>query len=130
METRLFTLSEANNLIPELETALRKIQAVRAFLQSIQVEIQKARDHASGGGGSPIGPSYIKGLEFIVSRIEKIQESGVVLKDLERGLCDFPALRDGDQVYLCWKLGEPEIRWWHPLDSGFSGRQPLEPESV
>jgi hypothetical protein len=56
---------------------------------------------------------------------EDINELGVEIKDLERGLCDFPSLRDGRVVYLCWLLGEDSIEWWHDTDTGFSGRQPL-----
>jgi hypothetical protein len=126
---RVFTLGEANSLIPELENLLLQIRSARRYLQSIQPEIQKARDQAEPNGGSAQGPLYLKGLEYIIQRLEKIQEMGVLVKDLERGLCDFPFMRDGDMVYLCWKLGEPEIQWWHALDTGFAGRQPLGDET-
>jgi hypothetical protein len=126
---RVFTLGEANSLIPELENLLLQIRSARRYLQSIQPEIQKARDQAEPNGGSAQGPVYLKGLEYIIQRLEKIQEMGVLVKDLERGLCDFPFMRDGIMVYLCWKLGEPEIQWWHALDTGFAGRQPLGDEN-
>ena len=62
----------------------------------------------------------------ITQRIHAIAELGVILKDLEVGLVDFPAHRNGREVYLCWRLGEDHIGWWHEIDSGFAGRQPLE----
>ena len=126
MEERVFTIGEANSILPELETLLTQIKEARRFLHKMRGEIKKARDHAEEGGGSPQGPLYIKCLEFITKRLEKIQEMGVVVKDLERGLCDFPFMRDGRLVYLCWMLGEPDVQWWHATDTGFSGRRPLD----
>lgn len=128
MEQHVFTLGEANSLLPELETQLAQILKTRKYLHYIRDEIQKARNHAEQGGGSIKGPSYVKGLETIIKRLENIQEKGVVVKDLEKGLCDFPFIRDGEVVYLCWMLGESEIKWWHDVHTGFSGRQPLDPE--
>jgi hypothetical protein len=60
------------------------------------------------------------------SLIERVQEMACELKDIEQGLIDFRTEREGREVYLCWKLGEPDIRWWHELDAGFAGRRPLE----
>ena len=126
MDDRIFTIGEANSILPELETLLTQIKEARRFLYKIRSEIKKARDHAEQGGGSAKGPLYIKCLEFITKRLENIQEMGVLVKDLERGLCDFPFIRDGEVVYLCWMLGEPEVGWWHATDTGFSSRRPLE----
>ena len=68
--------------------------------------------------------------EHIAARLEQINALGVLVKDLDTGLIDFPTLRDGHEVYLCWKLGEGErIQWWHEIEDGFAGRQPLDPES-
>ena len=128
MEQHVFTLWEANSLLPELETQLAQILKTREYLHHIKDEIQKARNHSEQGGGSIKGPSYVKGLEYIIKRLETIQAKGVVVKDLEKGLCDFPFIRDGEVVYLCWMLGESEIKWWHDTHTGFSGRQPLDPE--
>ncbi len=61
-----------------------------------------------------------------MQRIAEIDELGITVKDLDMGLIDFPCLRDGREVYLCWKLGEPGIDWWHEIDAGYAGRQPLE----
>jgi hypothetical protein len=126
MDDRIFTLGEANNLVPELETKFAQIQKVRQFLYQIRGEIKKARDCAQANGGSPMGPSYLTALEYIMKQVEQIQLHGIVVKDLEKGLCDFPFMLDGRMVYLCWKLGESEIQWWHETDTGYAGRKPLD----
>jgi hypothetical protein len=72
-----------------------------------------------------VAPYYISALEQINDRLQKIQELGVLVKDIEMGLCDFPHLHEGRVVYLCWKLGEPEVGWWHEVHSGYASRQPL-----
>jgi hypothetical protein len=128
MEERIFTLNEANHQLPQLEELLTEIKHLRKFLGSIEAEIKKASGHAVQGGGSPFGPSYLKTLERMLKNIEQINEMGVLVKDLDKGLCDFAYMMDGRVVYLCWKLGETEIGWWHETNAGFAGRQPLEKE--
>lgn len=124
---RIFSLGEASGLLPELEAILTGIKLERRLLEKIAPEIKKAFDKASHGGGSPYGPRYMKAIERILGGIEKIQEMGVLVKDLDRGLCDFPYMLDGRVVYLCWKLGEERIEWWHEVNTGYTGRQPLHP---
>jgi hypothetical protein len=128
MEERIFTLDEATRLLPQLEELLTEIKRFRKFLVSIEAEIKKASGHAAQSGGSPFGPSYLKTLEQIIKSIEQINDMGVLVKDLDKGLCDFAHMMDGRMVYLCWKLGESEIGWWHETTAGFAGRQPLEKE--
>ena len=123
---RLFTLSEANQLIPQLEDHLTAIRRAKGVLIRTKEEIKKASSKAQFGGGSYAGHHYISALEQISERLRAIQEVGVLIKDLDMGLCDF-AHQMGDRVvYLCWKSGEKQIRWWHEIHSGYTGRQPLE----
>jgi len=124
-EERIFSLAEANSLLPQLEELLLEIRKERKLLAKVEAEVKKAGDHAKQDGGTVYGPRYIRAMEHITRTIEKIHEMGVLVKDLEKGLCDFPYLLDGRVVYLCWKLGEVEIRWWHETHTGYSGRQPL-----
>ncbi len=126
IEDRMFTVGEANNLVPELESHMREIQHVRRFVVGIRNEIQKARDKLSSNGGSMKGPAYLRALEHIMKRVENIQRKGILVKDLEKGLCDFPFMLDGRVVYLCWRVGEAEVGWWHETDTGFSNRKPLD----
>jgi hypothetical protein len=89
-------------------------------------EIQKASAQAQYGGGSSLGHLYISGLQQVSTNLQAIHELGVLVKDMDIGLCDFPHLREGRVVYLCWKLGEDEIRWWHETTTGYKDRCPLE----
>jgi len=123
---RLFTLSEANHLIPQLNTRLMSVRQAKAVLARTKEDIQKASAQAQYGGGSTVGPLYISSLQQISTNLQAIHEMGVLVKDLEMGLCDFPHLRDGRVVFLCWKLGEQEIKWWHETSTGYKDRCPLE----
>jgi len=123
---RLFTLSEANHLIPQLNTRLTSVRQAKAVLTRTKEDIRKASARAEYGGGSTVGPLYISSLQQISTNLQAIQEMGVLVKDLEMGLCDFPHLRDGRVVFLCWKFGEQEIKWWHETSTGYKDRCPLE----
>ena len=122
---KLFTLEEANTMLPELRRLFAGIKAERAVLQRFAPEAKRAHQHANEGGGTEVGQRYAHALYTVMDRMQTIHSLGVEIKDIERGLCDFPALREGRVVYLCWVLGEDCIEWWHDLESGFAGRQPL-----
>ena len=122
---RIFTLTEAMALIPQLETHLSKAKQGKTILSRTKEEIQKASANAEFGGGSVVGPRYIEALEEIHESLQAIHELGVIVKDIDIGLCDFPYLLNGRIVYLCWKLGEDQIEWWHEIDGGYAGRQAL-----
>ena len=123
---RVFTLFEANQLIPQLQRHLETIKQIKAILVRTREEVRKASDRAAYGGGTPVGPQYVLSLQTISSNLQAIHELGVHVKDIDLGLCDFPHTRDGRIVYLCWKLGETEIRWWHEVTDGYKDRCPLE----
>lgn len=125
---RLFTLAEANRLIPQLQRHLAAVKQAKAVLIRTKDEIKKASAKAALGGGSFAGPHYITSLEEISENLEAIQELGVLVKDLDIGLCDFPHMLNGRIVYLCWKLGETEVQWWHEVNTGYMDRQPLDQE--
>ncbi len=126
---RVFTREEANNLIPQLEELWTLIKSGKTVLVQTREEIKKASANAHLGGGSLAGPQYIQALKDINESLHTVHELGVIVKDVDIGLCDFPYLLDGRIVYLCWKLGEDKINWWHETSSGYSGRQVL-PEST
>ena len=126
---RVFTLAEANRLLPQLEEHLVAVKQSKAVLIHTKDEIKKASANASYGGGSFAGSHYIQALEQISEHLQSIQELGVLVKELDSGLCDFPCMLEGRVVYLCWKLGEPEIQWWHEISTGFAGRQRIESEA-
>ena len=124
-DDRIFTLAEATALIPQLETFLSKVKDGRTILIHTKNEIKKACANAELGGGSVVGPRYITALEDMHENLQAIQEMSVIVKDLDLGLCDFPFYLNGRIVYLCWKLGEDKIEWWHEINTGFSERQSI-----
>jgi hypothetical protein len=123
---RIFTLEEANALLPEIRRLFQQIDRARETLRRLEPEVKRASEQASaGGGGTVFGVQYAGALSSFLSDVQEIFSHGVEIKDFDRGLCDFPHERDGKIVYLCWQRGEELIEWWHDLDAGFAGRQPL-----
>ncbi len=124
---KLFTIEEANALLPTVRERLKKIQRSRRRLAAFRKEAKKAAEGAEmGGGGMEGGSLYARLISTFTANIAELEESGVQLKDFDRGLIDFPSLRDGRVVLLCWQLGEgDELEWWHDMDAGFAGRTPL-----
>jgi len=127
---RIFTLNEANCLIPQLEEICVAIQKGRAIVIRTRDEIKKASAQAHLGGGSVAGPQYIQALQRIHVNLKTLHEMGVLIKDVDIGLCDFLYRLNGRTVCLCWKLGEEKIHWWHEVFGGYSGRQRLPEEAV
>jgi hypothetical protein len=123
---RVFLLHEANQLIPQLQLHLSTVREGKTVLMRTREEVSQASANACYGGGTPVGASYVKSLQDISINLHAIHELGIVVKDIDLGLCDFPHIRDGRVVYLCWKLGEKEIRWWHEVTSGYNDRCPID----
>ena len=124
---KIFTVQEANALLPDVRTIVGKIQRAHRKLARYREEAKKAAEAAErGGGGFPDGVAYAAVLNELTVQLSELETLGVQLKDFERGLVDFPSLRDGRVVLLCWQLGEgDELEWWHDVDAGFAGRTPL-----
>ena len=124
---KLFTIQEANALLPSVKSIVAKIQRAHRAVTRFRDEAKKAAEAAEhGGGGIADGVAYAGLLTELTSQMSELESLGVQLKDFERGLIDFPSLRDGRVVLLCWQMGEgDELEWWHDLEAGFAGRQPL-----
>lgn len=124
---KLFTVEEANQLLPTARQILVKIKMLYSYLAVFREEARNAATASqNGGGGMESGSKYVTSLYEIGKLTSQIDELGIQLKDYERGLIDFPSMRDGRIVLLCWQLDEgDEILWWHDLEAGFAGRQPL-----
>src|SRR5205823_7908583 len=125
-EEHIFTLAEAQSLLPGLRTLLGELGREWKRISELNPEIQKARENAPLNGYSKFGVEYVESVSHLMSLIHEIIDLGVLLKDADKGLCDFPYIRDGRMVYLCWQLGEDTIRYWHDVETGFAGREPLE----
>src|SRR5260221_11424533 len=124
---KIFSLEEANSLLPTVRSVVRKIQRAHAQIISQENEAKQAAEHAEqGGGGIADGMAYAAHLMDMTALVGEIEALGVQLKDFSRGLIDFPSLRDGRVVLLCWQLGEGDrLEWWHDIDAGFAGRTHL-----
>src|SRR5882672_10019783 len=124
---KIFSLEEANALLPTVQGIARKIQRTHRRIFSYQGEAKLAADASEqGGGGIEGGVEYAGLLVQLTSLVGELEALGVQLKDFGRGLVDFPSLREGRVVLLCWQLGEgDQIEWWHDMDTGFAGRTPL-----
>ena len=127
-----FTREEAEQLLPRLTELLLEMRERRAGYNQFAAQAVELNDKMRGNG--QLAQADLKtaqeGLEQAVAALnslgEQISELGCELKDIDQGLIDFRTEMDGREVYLCWKFGEERVEWWHELDTGFAGRQPLE----
>lgn len=126
-EMKIFTVAEANALLPRVRKIVSRIQNSHKAISRHREHAKKAAQAAElGGGGIDGGVFYAESLAKLTLAMSDLERLGVQLKDFERGLVDFPSLRDGKVVLLCWQMGEgDELEWWHDLDAGFAGRTPL-----
>jgi len=124
---KVFSVEEANALLPSVRSILLRIQRAHGRILSFQSAAKHAAEGAEqGGGGMPDGPRYVSLLIELLAQTGELEALGVQLKDYARGLIDFPSLRDGRVVLLCWQIGDGDkIEWWHDVEAGFAGRQPL-----
>lgn len=124
---KLFSVEEANALLPTARRILRDVQRSYLRLTKMREEAERAAEGAKmGGGGMADGPVYVASLTRLAEAAGELEALGVQLKDYTRGLIDFPHMRDGQVVLLCWQMGEgDQIEWWHAMEAGFAGRQPL-----
>jgi hypothetical protein len=119
---RTYSIAEANALLPELRERLERVRAARQRL--IRAGKRITEKVASDGGGVA-GTDWFEAQRGLRDEIVWLSERDIALRDPESGLIDFPGEREGEEVWLCWRLGEDHVGWWHPLDSGFISRKPL-----
>lgn len=123
---KVFTIDEANKLLPDVRQILYKIKMLQGYASQFKEEARFAAMASQFGGGMRSGSKYVNSLSEIGKLTTEIEEMGIQLKDYERGLIDFPFLRNGKLALLCWQLDDgDEILWWHEYEAGFAGRQRL-----
>lgn len=131
MAPQRFTPDEAEKLLPRLGELLVQMQERKAEHDRLEQKVLEFEAKMAANGHlvekelNEVRQELAKAAAEVNRLIEKVLELGCELKDIDQGLVDFRCLRDGREVYLCWKLGEPGIAWWHELETGFAGRQPL-----
>jgi hypothetical protein len=123
---RYFTLEQANAALETVRLLMEQIQSIRQDILARQPEVWPVIEHAAGNGGNRAASLLAFDFERLDDLVHQIMDTGALIKDLDTGLVDFPALREGHEVYLCWQFGEPGIDYWHEIDAGFAGRQPIE----
>ena len=126
MPTRYFTIDEANALLPTLRPMVAALLDARQRIVDAQPELWPVLEKAVGNGGSAKATLVLTDFEIVDKNVKAITALGLEMKDINSGLIDFLAERDGREVYLCWRYSEPRVAHWHDLEAGFAGRKPLE----
>ena len=122
---KYFTVAEANALLPRVRLLVERMLALREVALALHPEVLPVLEKATSNGGSHKTGELAETFRSFEKVSMELQGLGCELKGVEQGLVDFPALREGRKVYLCWQYNEPEIAFWHEVDAGFAGRQPL-----
>jgi hypothetical protein len=125
LHSRHYTLAEARELLPRVVELIERMRSARERLGDREARAALVEAGRKNGGGAP-GRKVSRGFLELRESMLELRGLEVVLRDLDRGLVDFPALRDGREVYLCWEEGEDEIGFWHEPEAGFGGRRPLK----
>jgi hypothetical protein len=122
---RHYTVDEANALLPRVKPVLRRLRDAKDQLTDSELHEQLSEAAPTNGGGEPgrqVGEAFLE----VRRLLGTLEEAGIVVRDIDRGLIDFPAIREGDEVYLCWELGEDAVEHWHDIESGYRGRRQLD----
>ena len=122
-KNKYFSVEEANAIIPELLVNIPRLQELLQDLTEKYPDVNKAREKAQFNGGSLQGADYINCVLNINYLTEQLESKGLILKGIKHGLVDFLSMRNGREVYLCWKVPEQRIEYWHDIEAGFAGRQ-------
>jgi hypothetical protein len=133
---RRFTLDEAESILPEIDKGIREAISLKSEFEEAESALQSINQRVIMLGGVLVDRSAVyqnklrrdNSAERLKVVVQKIQDLGCVIKDLDVGLVDFPTLFRGKEVYLCWKLGETAITFWHGTDEGFAGRKAIDPD--
>jgi hypothetical protein len=122
---RHYTLAEASELLPRVAELVARMRSARDRLGDREAREALSEAGPTNGGGNP-GRTVSEAFVELRDSMAELQSLEVVVRDLDRGLLDFPSLRDGQEVYLCWQEGEDAIEFWHEPEAGFAGRRPID----
>jgi hypothetical protein len=132
--SKRFTLAEAQSLVPRLERLLRSAISLKTEFSEADGLVREFQSRVTMMGGMTVDRGQVRATRErrestarqLKTALEQVQEVGCVVKDLDIGLVDFPTLFRGEEVYLCWRLGEAKIEYWHGVEEGFRGRKPID----
>lgn len=123
--TNYFTLQQARDALTKIRPLMDEIQGIRKEILARRPDVWPVVERAAGNGGSQVASKLVREFERLDALIHQVQDTGVLFKDINLGLLDFPALRNGREVYLCLKHGEKDIEFWHEIEAGYAGRRPI-----
>lgn len=126
MQEKLYTVAEANAILPQVRRLVARILQARAEVLQLQPALWPAVEAAVFNGGSQQVSAASRLIVIIQEAIRALQARNIVVRDINTGLVDFPAERNGQLVFLCWQYDEPRVQFWHDIDHGFAGRQPID----
>ena len=121
---RHYTLAEARAMLPKIKRWLEQLGRSRAEFEKLDAEVGKLTAPGDDAGGETVN-RCIKALAKITGLLQEFKQAEIQVKDLDRGLIDFPALKDGEEIFLCWEQDDDDIEYWHDLDTGYAGREKL-----
>lgn len=121
-----YTPKEANEALKIVRPLMDEVMVIRQKILANQPEAWPAIENSAGNGGNPALSKMVHDFEKLDALIHKIQDTGAQIKDINIGLLDYSALKEGREVYLCWQHGEGDIAFWHEVEDGYAGRQPIE----
>ena len=124
--SQYFTLQEANKALNIIRPLMDEVQVIRQKILENQPEAWPAIEKSAGNGGNRALSNLVQEFEKLDALVHQIQDTGAQIKDINTGLLDFSALKNGREVYLCWQHGEDDIQYWHEIEAGFAGRQPID----
>lgn len=122
-QKKFFTLEEANSMVPQLLKEVPRIQTLASDLRTKYPDVKNAWQQHRYNGGSVEGTMYLGTALRLNGIMSDLESKGCIIKGIKEGLVDFPSIRDGREIYLCWKAPEKEIQFWHEIDSGYAGRK-------
>ena len=123
--SQYFTLQEANETLNIIRPLMDEVQVIRQKILENQPEAWPAIEKSAGNEGNRALSNLVQEFEKLDALVHQIQDTGAQIKDINTGLLDFSALKNGREVYLCWQHGEDDIQYWHEIEAGFAGRQPI-----
>ena len=126
MSNRYFTLAEARAVLPRVKQLMQMVQAARQEILRLRPEVWPMLRKASLNGGSREAGELLIHFQRLENGVKGIMNMGIIVKDVDQGIIDFLGKRNDQDVYLCWQYGEHNIDFWHDLNAGFAGRQPID----
>lgn len=129
MNAKYFTLQEARAALPEVKRLMQRVQKARQEILRLRPDVWPALRKAAHNGGNVAAGEMLEHFHHLEAGVKGIMNMGILVKDIDSGLIDFLSLRNDREVFLCWQYGEDELNYWHELNAGYRGRQPIDEEN-